>query len=98
MCEADGLRAGERDDGDVGVLDQPGADVLAEARAAAGTRPARAPAATSASASRHATAGVCSAGFRITGLPAASAATVIPHGMASGKFHGAMTAVTPLPW
>ena len=28
--EADGLRAGERDDGDVGVLDQPGADVLAE--------------------------------------------------------------------
>ena len=60
--------------------------------------PVGAPAARSASARRHATPGVCSAGFRITGLPAASAATVIPHGMASGKFHGAMTTVTPLPW
>ena len=41
-------------------------------------------------------AGVCSAGLRITGLPATSAATVMPAGMASGKFHGAMTAVDAL--
>jgi hypothetical protein len=34
----------------------------------------------------------------MTGLPAASAATVMPVGMARGKFHGAITAVTPLPW
>ena len=43
-------------------------------------------------------AGVCSAGFRTTGLPVTSAATVMPVGMASGKFHGAMTTPTPLPW
>ena len=34
----------------------------------------------------------------MTGLPAASAATVMPVGMARGKFHGEMTTVTPLPW
>ena len=43
-------------------------------------------------------AGVCSAGLRMTGLPAASAATDMPQGMAIGKFHGEITAVTPLPW
>ena len=62
------------------------------------TTPGGEPAATSASTSRHATSGVCSAGLRMTGFPAASAAVTIPAGMASGKFHGAMTAVTPLPW
>ena len=40
-------------------------------------------------------AGDCSAGFSTAALPAASAATVIPHGMASGKFQGAITAATP---
>ena len=38
---------------------------------------------------------VCSAGFMITALPATSGATVMPHRIASGKFHGAMTAQTP---
>ena len=35
---------------------------------------------------------VCSAGFMITGFPVTSAATDMPHKMARGKFHGAMTA------
>ncbi len=62
------------------------------------TTPRGAPAATSASTRRDATSGVCSAGLRMTGFPATRAATVMPVGMASGKFHGAITAVTPLPW
>ena len=38
---------------------------------------------------------VCSAGFMMTALPATSGATVMPHRIASGKFHGAIT--TPVP-
>ena len=46
---------------------------------------------------RKATAGTadCPDGFMMTGFPAARAAVVIPQRMASGKFHGAITAVTP---
>ena len=40
-------------------------------------------------------AGDCSAGFSTTPLPAASPAATIPVGIASGKFHGAITAQTP---
>ena len=40
-------------------------------------------------------AGVCSAGLRTTALPVASAAETMPHAIASGKFHGAITPVTP---
>ena len=40
-------------------------------------------------------AGDCSAGFRTAALPAASAAAVMPQGIASGKFHGEITAATP---
>ena len=36
-----------------------------------------------------------SEGLKITGFPVTSAADTIPVGIASGKFHGAMTAVTP---
>ena len=39
--------------------------------------------------------GDCSAGLSTTALPVASAAAVIPHGIASGKFQGAITATTP---
>ena len=39
--------------------------------------------------------GDCSAGFITTVLPVASAAVVMPVRIASGKFHGAMTAATP---
>ena len=39
--------------------------------------------------------GDCSAGLRTTGLPATSAAAVIPIGMARGKFQGGMTTTTP---
>ena len=39
--------------------------------------------------------GDCSAGLRITALPATSAATVMPVGIASGKFQGGMTTATP---
>ncbi len=59
--------------------------------------PGGAPAATSASTRQAAMVGVCSAGFKITVLPATRAATVIPVGMASGKFQGEMTAATPFP-
>ena len=44
-----------------------------------------------------ATSGVCSAGFAITALPAASAAATWPVKIASGKFHGLMQANTPRP-
>ena len=44
---------------------------------------------------RSAQPGVCSAGLRTTVLPVTSAAAVMPEGMASGKFQGEMTAVTP---
>ena len=39
--------------------------------------------------------GDCSAGFITTALPATSAAAVMPVRIASGKFHGAITAQTP---
>ena len=42
--------------------------------------------------------GVCSAGLKHTVLPATSAAVTMPVGMASGKFHGAMTTPTPRAW
>ena len=58
--------------------------------AAAGTPPAR-----NAWTSRSASAGDCSAGLSTTALPAASAAELIPHGIANGKFHGEITATTP---
>ena len=56
----------------------------------AGTPPAR-----SASTSREAIAGDCSAGLSTTALPVTSAAAVMPQGIASGKFQGEMTATTP---
>ncbi len=37
----------------------------------------------------------CSAGFMITVLPVTMAAAVIPHRIARGKFHGAITTATP---
>ncbi len=58
--------------------------------ASGGTPPAR-----SAWTSWWANAGDCSAGLSTTALPAASAAEVMPQGMASGKFQGEMTATTP---
>ena len=42
--------------------------------------------------------GACSAGLRITVLPATRAALAIPAVIASGKFHGAITATTPSGW
>ena len=56
----------------------------------AGTPPAR-----NARTSISAHPGDCSAGFRTTALPVASAPAVMPQGIASGKFQGEMTAVTP---
>ena len=55
-----------------------------------GTPPAR-----SACSSRCAKPGDCSAGLSTTALPTASAAAVIPQAIASGKFHGEITATTP---
>ena len=39
--------------------------------------------------------GVCSAGLNITAFPVTSAAVIIPVGIASGKFHGEITAPIP---
>ena len=39
--------------------------------------------------------GACSAGFNTTAFPVASPADTIPKGIATGKFHGAITATTP---
>ena len=64
----------------------PGSSAIADG----GTPPAR-----RAWTSRWARAGDCSAGLSSTALPAASAAEVIPHGMASGKFQGEITATIP---
>ncbi len=50
---------------------------------------------TSHSAAAHSPA--CSAGFSTTLLPIISAAAAMPQGMATGKFHGAITAATPRP-
>ncbi len=64
----------------------PGSSAIAPA----GTPPAR-----NASTTRKAQPGACSAGLSTTVLPVASAAAVMPSGIASGKFHGAITAQTP---
>ena len=60
--------------------------------------PGGSPPAVSASTRRAATAGVCSAGLSRTGLPVTRAAQVMPAGIASGKFQGAMTAAIPFAW
>ena len=60
------------------------------ATAPAGTPPSR-----SASIRASAQPGACSAGLSTAVLPVARAAAVIPSGMASGKFQGEITAVTP---
>ena len=44
---------------------------------------------------RSAHAGACSAGLRTTALPVASPAATIPSGIATGKFHGEITATIP---
>mmetsp|Transcript_3306 Transcript_3306/g.10319 ORF Transcript_3306/g.10319 Transcript_3306/m.10319 type:complete len:268 (-) Transcript_3306:91-894(-) len=54
-----------------------------------------APAASRMECTALAVSGVCSAGFITTGLPVTSAALLMPHRMAKGKFHGAMMAATP---
>ena len=44
---------------------------------------------------RAAMTGDCSAGFITTAFPVTRAAAVMPQRIASGKFHGAITAATP---
>ena len=56
------------------------------------------PASNRISTSRDAMPGVCSAGLNTTVLPVTSAAVTMPVGIASGKFHGAMTTPTPRGW
>ena len=53
------------------------------------------PASRSARTSSAAQPGACSAGLSSTAFPVASPAATIPHGIATGKFHGEMTATTP---
>ena len=60
------------------------------------TTPAGRPASSSSSPSRSAVNGVCSAGLRMTVLPAVIAGTILKQAMSSGKFHGTMPATTPI--
>ena len=53
------------------------------------------PASSSARVRMAAQPGACSAGLSTTALPVARPAAVMPQGMATGKFHGEMTATTP---
>ena len=53
------------------------------------------PASANSSARARAVSGVCSAGFRTTVQPAASAGATLRVTMAAGKFHGVMAATTP---
>ena len=80
---------------DVGMGDEAPADLVLRARAGRrggprGRRPRR-----QQSTRSRPTATVCGAGFRMTPDPAASAASTPPAGMASGKFQGDATTVTP---
>ncbi len=60
------------------------------------TTPAGTPASSSSSPRRSAVSGVCSAGLRMTVLPAVIAGTILKQAMSSGKFHGTMPATTPI--
>ena len=62
------------------------------------TVPGGAPAASRMRTSCAAMTGVGPAGLTMTGLPATSAALVMPVRMASGKFQGAITRATPRGW
>ena len=92
--QADGAGAGEGDRVHARVLDQRGADL-----ALAGQQRDRVGRHAAPRAARwksiSAQPGACSAGLSTTALPVASPAAVIPSGIASGKFQGAMTATTP---
>ena len=57
--------------------------------------PSGMPASAASSARRMAVRGDCSAGFRITELPAASAGEIFQQAISSGKFHGTTAATTP---
>ncbi|MCY1430239.1 hypothetical protein D9M71_461820 [compost metagenome] len=57
--------------------------------------PAGTPASSASSARRKAENGDCSAGLRITELPAARAGASFHAAMSSGKFHGTTAATTP---
>ena len=91
--EPDRAGAGERDRVHAGVRDERRADVALAGQEA--SAPAGTPAAWSASTIASAQAGDCSAGLSTTPLPVARPAATMPAGIASGKFHGPMTATTP---
>ena len=59
------------------------------------TAPCGMPASCMSRTARAAMSGVCSAGFAITALPAASAPKIWPEKIASGKFQGEMQAMAP---
>ena len=59
------------------------------------TVPSGKPASSASSPRRSAVSGVCSAGFRISGQPAASAGETFHTAISSGKFQGTIWAQTP---
>ena len=93
MQQADLARAGEGDQGDVGMGDEVG-PISCRGRSRL-TTPGGTPAARRMRASLAPMTGVAPAGFMMTVLPVTRAAVVMPLRMASGKFHGAITAATP---
>ena len=91
--QADRAGAGEGDRRDVAVSGERRARLARAGQQ--GDRARRHPALAERLDSASAQPGACSAGLRTAVLPVARAAAVIPSGMASGKFQGEMTAVTP---
>ena len=77
---ADLGRAGERDLGDVGVLDEPLRRTTLPGPTTTLTTPSGSPASSASSAKRSAVSGVSSAGLSTTVLPAASAGRELPRG------------------
>ena len=85
---ADLGRAGERDLGDVGVLDQAAARRPSPGPATTLSTPSGSPASSAIRSSSSAVSGVSSAGFSTTVLPAASAGATFHEAITSGKFQG----------
>ena len=93
---ADLGRAGERDLGDVGMLDEPLRRTTRPGPTTTLTTPSGDPGlAARARSNRSAVSGVSSAGLSTTVLPAASAGPSFQEAIASGKFHGTISPTTP---
>ena len=93
--EADGLRAGERDEAGVRMRNDSSPKVRALAGAQVDDTIRQAGTSSSSSINLAAIVGASTDGLRITVFPQTIEAAVIPAMIANGKFHGGITAPTP---